>query len=124
MILIIGGAYQGKLTYALKKYSVSESEVFDLSLGDPSARSRIFTHFESYSKRAALSGMPFEEFIKAFLLLANDSIVISREAGSGIVPIDENERYWREYHGRALRELAGHALKLTRVFCGLPEEIK
>ena len=32
MILIIGGAFQGKLAYALKAYNLTENDVCDLAI--------------------------------------------------------------------------------------------
>ena len=57
------------------------------------------------------------------LLLAAEA-VISREIGSGVVPIDAGERAWRERHGRLLRQLAEQAGHVYRIFCGLTEELK
>jgi adenosylcobinamide kinase/adenosylcobinamide-phosphate guanylyltransferase len=124
MILIIGGAYQGKLTYALKTYGILENDVIDLANEDPSSDSRVFTHFEAYTKQAAYASVPFEDFIDDFMRIADGSIVISREIGCGIVPVDEKERYWREYHGRALKALADRAEEFIRVFCGIAEKMK
>ena len=38
MILIIGGAFQGKLAYALKAYNLTEKEVFDEVIDIESAK--------------------------------------------------------------------------------------
>ena len=56
-------------------------------------------------------------------LLAAD-VVVSREVGSGVVPMDAGERDWRERHGVLLQELARRAVHVRRVFCGLTEELK
>ena len=57
------------------------------------------------------------------LLLAAEA-VISREIGSGVVPIDAGGAAWRERHGRLLRQLAEQAGHVYRIFCGLTEELK
>ena len=57
------------------------------------------------------------------LLLAAE-VVVAREIGSGVVPIDAGERAWRERHGRLLRQLAEQAGHVYRIFCGLTEELK
>ena len=51
-------------------------------------------------------------------------VVIAREIGSGVVPMDAGERAWRERHGRLLRRLAQQAGSVRRVFCGLTEVLK
>ena len=60
----------------------------------------------------------------ALPLLLAAGAVISREIGSGVVPIDAGERAWRERHGRLLRQLAEQAGHVYRIFCGLTEELK
>ena len=103
MDLIIGGAYQGKCTFAAEKYRLTAADICDLAADAP-APARCYVHLEA-------------------LLLAAEA-VISREIGSGVVPIDAGERAWRERHGRLLRQLAESAGHVYRVFCGLTEELK
>ena len=47
-----------------------------------------------------------EQAAEALPLLLAAEVVVSREIGSGVVPIDAGERAWRERHGRLLRQLA------------------
>ena len=42
----------------------------------------------------------------------------------GVVPMEAFERQWRERHGTFLQQLARKAERVTRVFCGLTEELK
>ena len=72
-----------------------------------------------------LEALPRQEAPEAALpLLLAAEAVISREIGSGVVPIDAGERAWRERHGRLLRQLAEQAGHVYRIFCGLTEELK
>ena len=120
MILIIGGAYQGKLTYAVKEYGLSEDECFDLAGGCPDKEYRCFYHLEAF-----LRTLPdAEEALKKLMPYIKNSIVISREVGCGIVPTDASERQYREAHGALLRALCEKAEAVTRIFCGLKEELK
>ena len=112
MILILGGAYQGKLTYAAKRYSLQKSDIFDLSDGDPDRPYPCFTHLEALTKR--------EPNPEKFLSL----ILISREIGSGIVPMDPEERAWRERHGTLVQKIAAQSKCVVRIFCGLEEVLK
>lgn len=115
MDLIIGGAYQGKCTFAAEKYRLTAADICDLAAGDPSP-ARCYIHLESLTHRGGgAEALP--------LLLAADAVV-SREIGSGVVPMDAGERAWRERHGRLLRQLAESAGHVYRVFCGLTEELK
>lgn len=116
MVLIVGGAWQGKLTYAMEQYRLTESECLDLEKHDPVPGYRCYYHLESWTKRC--------EDPKAFADLFKNAIVITREIGSGVVPMEQGERFWRERHGRFLRVLSKEAEQVIRIFCGLPEVLK
>ncbi len=125
MELIIGGAYSGKLTYAKREYGIDESEVLDLALLWPDGAARAIRHLEAYTKRCAESGMSAEEVLRALEPHSTaPMLIISREIGSGIVPMDKTERYWRELHGQVLAALAKKADRVTRLFCGIGEVLK
>ena len=53
-----------------------------------------------------------------------DAVVIAREVGCGVVPMDGGERAWRERHGAALQALAKGADRVYRIFCGLGERLQ
>ena len=116
MQLVLGGAYQGKLTWTLKEYRIAQEEVLDLALHDPAPGYRCYTHLEALTRR--------DENPQRWLPLFASAVVVSREIGSGIVPLDPAERAWRERHGAMLQTLAAQAQRVTRVFCGLTEELK
>ena len=50
--------------------------------------------------------------------------VIFDDISCGIVPLEPFERQWREASGRLLSALARQADTVTRIFCGLPLELK
>lgn len=56
-------------------------------------------------------------------LAAND-IVLYTEVGSGLVPVDEEERQARETAGRLSILLAERADEVYRVFCGIAKKLK
>ena len=116
MVLIIGGAFQGKLDYALKAYGLTESEVCDLAEGDPLPGYRCYRHLEALSRR--------EDEAERFLPLLENAVVIARQVNGGIVPMDGAERAWRERYGLLLQTLAKRADRVTRIFCGISEDLK
>ena len=132
MVLIIGGAYQGKLTYAVKHFGLSRDEIFDLeNLADiPVSEAEIptgcrcFFHLESLTKKAAEENISPEELISLLQKRFSDAIIISREIGSGIVPADAFGRRYRELHGAVLSALAMRSQSVIRIFCGLAEKLK
>ena len=115
MKLIVGGLGQGMLAWTLKEYGLTEADV---------AR----TAAEAAS-RPVLDGLEEllrdPEFDPAPVLEANpDIILICRELGCGVVPLDPAQREWRERTGRICCELAKQADSVERVLCGLPLKLK
>lgn len=109
MRLIIGGKGQGKLDYAL-------------SLG----YERTDVSTELPTEKPILCGL--QNLIRANpnLTAADipDCIVICDELGCGVVPIDPEDRAWRERTGRLCCELAKRADHVDRVFCGIAMQLK
>lgn len=91
MKLIIGGAYQGKLTWAVEQFGLAPDTLCDLAQGFPAGK-RCYYHLEAFT-RAEESAAPE--------LFPEDAVIISREVGSGVVPMDAAERAWRERARRA-----------------------
>ena len=122
MILILGGAWQGKLTWAASHYPVEP--VFDLEDGWPVAPVRCCCHLEALTRAASDGGETAQQVLDRLLPLVREAVVISREVGSGVVPLDAGERHWREVHGAVLQGLAAQAEQVSRIFCGLEERLK
>ena len=56
--------------------------------------------------------------------LAQREVVICTEVGAGVVPIDPEERAFRESAGRLAVALADRAACVVRVVCGIPQVLK
>ena len=56
--------------------------------------------------------------------LAGHQVVIATEVGSGVVPVDAQQREAREAAGRLSCLLAERADTVIRVFCGIPIALK
>ena len=118
MILIIGGAGQGKLDYALAKTGLTpEQAAYD---PEGARDKRIFAHLERWAREAEDVEGPMEE-----LLAANPEVIIlCDEVGCGVVPVAPDERAWRERVGRLCCALARRADRVERIFCGLSMVLK
>ena len=99
-------------------------KVFDLKDGWPEAPVRCCRHLEALTRAASDRGETAQQVLDRLLPLTRDAFVISREIGSGIVPLDAAERRWREVHGAVLQGLAARAEHVSRIFCGLEERLK
>lgn len=147
MILIFGGAYQGKLDYAKKNFDIKT--VCDCSDGAaPDFAADAIYGIDGFVKRCATrgcealtekqpekqvkrqspeSGLPpleaadwFSERREAW----QDKVLIMTDVSQGIVPMDPELRVFREMNGRLMLRLAAEASEVHRVFCGIGKRVK
>ena len=122
--IIIGGAFQGKTRYA--KQNNPEVELMggaDCPLDEIESCMAI-NEFHSFTRRWLSEGRTKEELLKILEKNENLQLLISDEIGYGLVPVDDLEREYREFHGRVMTELAEKADCVERVVCGIPQRIK
>lgn len=113
MILIFGGAYQGKTDFARKQFgedapiiSGLEQFVWDCCAEEPEGR------LEAADEMRRRKGD------------WQDKILIIHDVSQGIVPMDARTRAYREMNGRLMLYLASEAEEVWRVFCGIGKRIK
>lgn len=131
MILIIGGFAQGKLHYVKQNYVHHEDgrevPVLDGTLELPAeagAGQVVVNHLHSYIREQLRQGTDPEKAIVNFREEHPDSILICDEIGNGIVPMEAEERIYRERTGRILEQLAAQANEVVRIVCGIGQRIK
>jgi len=131
MILIIGGFAQGKLHYVKQRYVHCEDgrevAVLDGTLELPTgtgALQVIVNHLHRYIREQLRQGTDPEGMIEYFGREHPDCILICDEIGNGIVPMEAEERIYRERTGRILEQLAAQADEVVRVVCGIGQKIK
>lgn len=124
MKLVFGGAYQGKLTWAVQEYGLKQESLFDCRDGLPAIAAVCWYHLEELSLRCARQGKDAAAEMDALSPLWENAVLILRDIGCGVVPMDAVERAWREENGKLLRYLAVRADRVSRVFCGLEERLK
>ena len=122
--IIMGGAFQGKTHYATKTYPGLElTDGFNCPL-DEIGNCVAINKFHSFTRRWLLEGRTKEALLTILGKNENIQLLISDEIGYGLVPIDDFEREYREFHGRVMTELAERADRVERVVCGIPQRIK
>ena len=122
--IIIGGAFQGKTQYATKIYpGLKLTDGFNCPL-DEIGNCVAINKFHSFTRRWLLEGRTKEALLTMLENNRNLQLLISDEIGYGLVPIDDFEREYREFHGRVMTELAEKADGVERVVCGIPQKIK
>lgn len=110
MVLIIGGAYQGKRDYALE------------TLGYPPER--VIGHVEQIIRDLLEAGKDPLAEIARLCNTWHDCAVLLEDISCGVVPMDAADRAWREAVGRCGAYLARRAKCVVRVFCGIGTVMK
>lgn len=115
MILVIGGAFQGKETYVKEHF--------------PEPYLAKGAYHEKIKEQMKAGKEPLDEAEK----MLEDAraagelerlVVICDEVGYGLVPVDAFERAYREKVGRVCCYLAKEAEQVIRVVCGMGNRIK
>lgn len=129
MRLMIGGFCQGKSSYAAARFPgyvyYDETNYNDI----PACISKciILNHLHLIIRALLQNGNTEPEIQQRFRQMAiasPDILFISDEIGCGIVPLDPEERQWREVTGRVLIALAAEATEVIRMTAGIPQVIK
>lgn len=140
MILIVGGAWQGKLAFAVelakKAYPLDspacyneKREEYEIAEGsrdsfESAMKCRIIHGLHEYIRRLLKEGKSVDDFLSAVRQKNPHVIITSNELGCGIVPMDPGEREWREVSGRASVGLARTSEEVYRMVCGIASRIK
>ena len=130
MILVFGGAYQGKLDYVLDKFQLSADDVYRCSRdGEINLDCRVIYGLEEFVYWCTENGWEAKAVLESrFDMDADvpflDKIFIANDVSPGLVPMNATDRAFREMMGRTLLHLAKEAEEVHRVFCGLGQKLK
>ena len=122
MEVYAGGRSQGKLEYVLKKKGLGRDVVV--------YGSNLKTVYGSDGQLSIEldnnADMPevLYGFAEKLVNERDDIIIISDQAGGGIVPLDMEDVEWRELHGRIMCKLVRNACHFERIICGIGQVIK
>lgn len=129
MRLIIGGFRQGKRSYASARfpgYALYDERNYE-EIPACTSEGIILNHLHLIIRELLQNGNTEEEIQRRFRQMADalpDVLFISDEIGCGIVPLEPEERQWREVTGRVLITLAADATEVIRMTAGIPQVIK
>ena len=124
MILVFGGAYNGKKDFIKEKFNINEEDIFYCSDGEIDFSKKVICGLHKFTYNNTLKNKSSLEYIKENINLFKDKIIISDEISSGIVPLKKEDRIWREETGRCLQYLSKESSYVYRIFCGIPTIIK
>ena len=120
MVLIIGGAYQGKLDYAKTTFHLSDEDVFICSGDSIDFSKRCIYAIEAFSRHCEDPIAYFKKHREEW----ENCILICQDIFCGVVPMGDDIRAWRQNTGRMCQYLSGEAEKVVRIFCGLEQRLK
>ncbi|MDE6036291.1 MAG: bifunctional adenosylcobinamide kinase/adenosylcobinamide-phosphate guanylyltransferase [Ruminococcus sp.] len=108
MIFVTGGAYQGKKDFVLKHFSNHD----------------IINNYHIIIKNLISENADPIKYTENIIYENKDIVIIMNEIGCGIVPVDREERFWREICGKCGCIIAENADIVVRVTCGIGTAIK
>lgn len=117
MILVTGGAAQGKLAWTLRHSGYDRSQ----AAGRLEENGPILRNLEETVRETLKEGKDPMDLLPQLL---EREYVLCQEVGCGLVPIDPEDRAWREAVGRLTCRLAQEAQGVVRLWCGLPTWLK
>ena len=120
MILIIGGAYQGKLDFAKENFGITDADICICDSGEIDFNKRCIYKIEEFT---ALCDDPIRHF-EIHREDWQDSILILQDIFCGVVPMGAENRAWRQRTGRLAQYLSKEAQQVSRIFCGLEQRLK
>lgn len=133
MILIFGGAYQGKLDYAKENFDIKTvcncGEIDAPEAGGFAGREPDFSKdavcaLEKFVLKCVKDGVEAADYFKENKEKWQDKVLILTDISQGIVPMDAELRAFREMNGRLMLYLAREAEQVIRVFCGIGKKVK
>ncbi|MDU4884381.1 bifunctional adenosylcobinamide kinase/adenosylcobinamide-phosphate guanylyltransferase [uncultured Clostridium sp.] len=124
MVLVFGGAYNGKLDFVKEQFNVSEDDIFYCGVNEFDFSKKVICGLHKFTYNNILKEINSLQYIKENINLFKDKIIIADEISSGIVPLKKEDRMWREETGRCLQYLSKESSCVYRIFCGIPTIIK
>lgn len=124
MYFIIGGAYQGKKTFVKERFALTDEKIFLCTQSDIDFSSPCIAHIEEFVYGCIQRGEDAISLFEQHQTLWKDSILICNDIFCGVVPMGADMRRWREATGELCQYLSEKADSVSRIFCGLEQQLK
>ncbi|MDO5015448.1 MAG: bifunctional adenosylcobinamide kinase/adenosylcobinamide-phosphate guanylyltransferase [Eubacteriales bacterium] len=139
MILVYGGAYQGKLDFARSLLKDNYVELPDLAqwedvvatgeaalLGLGMDLGLLVADIEDWLERNyRLSNADWDESLTLLTeSMPEPAVIVIEDQGQGVVPLDAELRAKREANGRALQYFSSQATEVYRIMAGQALQLK
>ena len=124
MILIIGGAYQGKLDYAKETFHLKEEWIYECADTEIDFSKSCINGIEEFCFACVKKGIEPLDYFRENEDKWHSSILICEDIFCGVVPLGADLREWRQATGRLCKYLSQRADTVMRIFCGLGQRLK
>ena len=124
MIFVFGGAYQGMEDYAREQCGAAETVQLTEDDAQIDFSSGAVAGLERFVLGCVRRGENAREYFEAHRDEWKDAVLIGTDFSCGLVPMEAENRLWREENGRLNNYLAGEAVRVVRMFCGIAQVIK
>lgn len=124
MILVFGGAYNGKLDFVKDKFKITREEIFFCKDENLNYDKKVICGLHIFIRACVENKINSLEILKNNVNYLMDKIIICDEINSGIVPIEKIDRVWREETGRGMQFLSQNSNSIYRIFFGIEEKFK
>ncbi|MCR4640048.1 bifunctional adenosylcobinamide kinase/adenosylcobinamide-phosphate guanylyltransferase [Ruminococcus sp.] len=126
MIMVTGGAYQGKLEYVCSRFGLKNTDIANGSTCDFDEvfSAKCIKSYHRFIARLIAQGVDCVQFTERLCAENKEAIIILDEIGCGIIPSEKSERKRREITGKCGCIIAKRSDEVIRVTCGLPVYIK
>ena len=118
MVLIIGGAYQGKLDFAKDTFGITD--VYTCTGAEIDFSKSCICKIEEFTACHSDPVAYFESHREEWKY----SVLIMQDIFCGVVPMGAENRAWHQRTGRLAQYLSREADRVSRVFCGLEQRLK
>ena len=127
MVLIYGGAYQGKRDFAKERFVLDDGDIHTCA-SDGCAQNvekhKCIYNFHLFVYALLQAGKDPLAYVTEHIGAFSEKIIISDDISGGVVPMGAENRAWREAAGRCLTYLTKNSSEVWRVFCGIPTRLK
>ncbi|MCR4723597.1 MAG: bifunctional adenosylcobinamide kinase/adenosylcobinamide-phosphate guanylyltransferase [Eubacteriales bacterium] len=125
MIIVFGGAYQGKTDFAKAEFGLADSDIFECTEdGSLDLEKKAVSHLERFILKRIRDGKEVFGYFEEIADKLKDKIIICDDICCGVVPIEKEQRLWRDNVGKQMQIFCRGADEVYRVYCSLGERLK
>ncbi|UOQ95402.1 bifunctional adenosylcobinamide kinase/adenosylcobinamide-phosphate guanylyltransferase [Halobacillus shinanisalinarum] len=134
MDFVTGGAYNGKLDWVIENYdsdyTILKEDQQSGSVDTPllivdKLENRIYNYLSNQGEEGEKWQKYYDTLMKwEQTLTSRQLVIIGTDITGGIVPMDKQNRLWRDKTGFFYQQLTKDAQRVFRVWFGIPQQLK